>query len=78
MDALKKHIASSGITITSLASKMNISREGLYLKLNGQTEFKASEIVALREALHLTAEEQEEYFFRKNSELNITLRRATR
>ncbi len=68
MKDLRAKIEESGITITKLAEKLGLSREGLYLKLNGTTEFKASEIVLLREILRLTKEEQERFFFANHSE----------
>ncbi len=40
-----------------------MTREGLYKKLKGQTEFKASEIMALRSELSLSAEEVDTIFF---------------
>jgi len=44
-------VSESGISITRLAKKMQLSREGLYKKLNGETEFKVSEIDSITEAL---------------------------
>lgn len=67
MYSLKDKIRDSGISITHIAKSLGISRAGLYLKLNGATEFKASEIVKLRELMRLTAEEQEQFFFTKYS-----------
>ena len=60
---LRHKIDKSGKSITFLASKLNMTREGLYKKLKGQTEFKASEIMALRNELSLSAEEVDTIFF---------------
>lgn len=63
MQSLREKIISCGIKYSWLAQQMGISREGLYKKLSGITEFKASEIGLLIDVLGLTPEEQNEYFF---------------
>ena len=60
---LREELERSGISITFIAKKMGISREGLYNKLNNQTEFKASEIVALSEILNLSTDKRDKIFF---------------
>ena len=60
---LSDEIADSGITITSIAKKLGITREGFYKKLNNETEFKASEISALQKILRLTNKKRDEIFF---------------
>lgn len=60
---LQAAISKSGTTITWLASELGISREGLYNKVSGKTEFKASEVVALTRLLHLELEERDRIFF---------------
>lgn len=62
-ELLKKTITESGITIVFLADKLDISREAFYMKLNGKTEFKASEIFALRRLLGLSSKQTEAIFF---------------
>lgn len=62
-DSLKTAIDGSGITITALAKKMDISRESLYNKIYRKTEFTASEIDALSSALHLSREHRDAIFF---------------
>ena len=62
---LNEIISESGITI---ASKLGITREGLYKKLNNETEFKASEIIAMQGILHLTNEIRDEIFFAEKVE----------
>lgn len=62
-ELLKKTITESGITIVFLADKLDISREAFYMKLNGKTEFKASEIFTLRRLLGLSSKQTEAIFF---------------
>lgn len=56
---LSDEIADSGMTITAIAKKIGITREGFYKKLNNETEFKASEISALQKILRLTNKKRE-------------------
>ena len=60
---LKEKISKSGLTVTWVASKLGISREGLHKKLRGNSEFKASEIATMSKILNLTNDEISEYFF---------------
>jgi len=62
---LRNKIDSSGISITFLADKCKVSREYFYRKLNGEVEFKQSEISILQETLHLTQAERDNIFFAK-------------
>lgn len=64
-EELRKCIASCGISITFLAEKLGITREGFYKKLNNTTEFKASEIAKCSQLLNLSAEERDRIFFAK-------------
>lgn len=60
---LRDEINKSGISITFIARKIGITRECFYRKMNGENEFKASEIVALSSILHLSAKKREQIFF---------------
>ena len=62
-EELRKRIASCGISITFLAEKLGITREGFYKKLNNATEFKASEIAKCSQLLNLSDEERDRIFF---------------
>lgn len=62
-EELQKCISVSGISITFLAKQLGISREGFYNKLNGITEFKASEIAKIAQLLRLTDAERNFIFF---------------
>ena len=61
-EMLKGKIRESGMTVTAIAFKCGVTRESLYKKLNGETEFKASEIVKLTNILRLTQKERNEIF----------------
>lgn len=60
---LQDAISKAGVTVTGLARELGITREGLYNKINGKTEFKASEVVAMARLLHLNQSEREQIFF---------------
>lgn len=60
---LSNEITDSGITITAIANKIGITREGFYKKLNNETEFKASEISTLQKILRLSNKKRDEIFF---------------
>lgn len=63
---LNKIIEESGISFTALSSKMGLHRRTLYNKVNGATEFKVSEIIAIQRILHMTSEERDSIFFASN------------
>ena len=69
---LSDEITDSGMTITAIAKKISITREGFYKKLNNETEFKASEISALQKILRLSNRKRDEIFFAKEVELKST------
>jgi len=62
-EMLKDFIEKSGYRIQFLCDQLGITRQGLYNKINGKTEFNASEISILTELLKLTAEQQRAIFF---------------
>lgn len=68
VEELSKEIESSGLKITHIASVLKLSREGLYKKLNGETEFKASEIMQMKNILRLSNERRDEIFFAQRVE----------
>lgn len=67
-EALKTLIVDSGMSISFIARKLGITREGFYKKLNNETEFKASEISRLKETLNLTNAQRDSIFFAKKVE----------
>lgn len=69
---LNAAITESGITVTAIAKKLGITREGFYKKLNNETEFKASEIKSMQNILNLTNKKRDAIFFAKEVELKST------
>lgn len=59
---LKEAIVEAGVTMAWLADRMQISRESLYNKINGLTEFKGSEIANITQLLHLSGESRDKIF----------------
>ena len=72
---LNDEIIDSGMTITAIAKKIGITREGFYKKLNNETEFKASEISTLQKILRLTNKRRDEIFFAKEVDWKSTTKR---
>lgn len=62
-EMLRKTIKDSGITITAIAKKMNISRQSLYHKIDKKSDFSVSEINNLSAILHLDVNERDCIFF---------------
>lgn len=62
VQALRKAIENSGMTMKYLAKSIGLTREGFYRKLRGESEFKASEIVRLSYELRLDAVQRDEIF----------------
>lgn len=60
---LRESIDSLGMSISFVAKQIGISRESLYQKMNGETEFKASEIYALKDLLRLDNNKRDAIFF---------------
>lgn len=54
----------NGDNIKSLASKMNISRQTLSLKIDGISEFKPSEIFTISQNYNLSINDVYEIFFK--------------
>jgi len=60
---LQKKVDESGMTVTAIAEQCNMLRETYYNRMNGISDFKASEISALTKTLRLTREERDNIFF---------------
>lgn len=56
-------ITRANITKREIAKRLGISETALYHKLNNTVEFKASEIVKMKEMLHLTDKQRDKIFF---------------
>lgn len=52
-----------GFTKNEIAEQLGLSRQGLYNKLNGEKEFKASEIRKLSRLLNLSDSDKNQIFF---------------
>lgn len=63
---LKVAIAESGLNQEQIAEMLGVSLCTLNYKLNGTSEFKASEIKKLAELLHLDADKVMKIFFADN------------
>jgi len=50
------------MSIVAISQKIGITREGFYKKLNGETEFKASEIITLSKILGLSKLDRDKIF----------------
>lgn len=60
---LREKIDKSGYKLIFIAEKCGLTYPGLLKKIRNETEFKASEIQALKELLNLTTEEVNAIFF---------------
>lgn len=56
-------VVRAGISNRELANRLRMSEQTLYNKINGQTEFKNSEIKTLAETLKLSMREVNTIFF---------------
>lgn len=61
-DALRASMRASGLKNGHIAENLDISVMSLHRKVNGVTEFKASEIVKLSDMLQLTKAERDKIF----------------
>ena len=63
MELLRKKIDQSGFKLTYVAERCGLTYQGFKKKLDGDTEFKASEIAVLKDMLNLTDAEVQAIFF---------------
>lgn len=63
LNALRKKIDDSGMTMVAISRKSGILRETLYNRLNGKGEFNASEMMAISNTLGLSNDERDLIFF---------------
>lgn len=62
-ELLNNRINCSGLSKSYIAESLGITRQGLSKKLNGESEFKGSEIKKLSNLLGMSIEEKEFIFF---------------
>lgn len=63
-ELLKKKIEESGYRFNWIAKQLNLSPFGMRKKVNGENEFKVSEVKKISELLNLNEKEREKYFFK--------------
>ena len=55
-------IEESGVKLVAIADKLDISRQALYAKLKGETEFSVEQVGTLTRFLHLSMDDVYEIF----------------
>lgn len=60
---LKQYIEDSGYKLEFIAKKCGLTYQGLKNKVENKTEFKATEIQALKDLLNMSTEESTAVFF---------------
>lgn len=60
---LREVISESGLKLGFIADELGITRYALALKINNETEFKASEIFSLQKILNLSNSKRDKIFF---------------
>nr|WP_293994495.1 toxin-antitoxin system, antitoxin component, Xre family protein [uncultured Fusobacterium sp.] len=63
---LKRKIDESGYRFSWIAKQLNLSPYGLRKKVDGENEFKVSEVSKICKLLNISDEERENIFFCKN------------
>ena len=63
-EKLRAKIDSSGLKLATIAESLGLTYQGLRNKIENVNEFKASEITALADILHLTENEATNIFLR--------------
>ena len=62
---LKQKIDESGYRFSWIAKQLNLSPYGLRKKVDGENEFKATEIMKFQEILKISNDERDEIFLKK-------------
>ena len=62
-ELLKKKIEASGYRFNWIAKQLNLSPFGMRKKVNGENEFKVSEVKKISELLNLNEKERKKIFF---------------
>ena len=65
-------IKKAGLNRPKIAKILGISVMSLFNKIHNRTEFKASEIVAMKQALHLSNEQRDKIFFAHDVDVKST------
>ena len=64
LEKLRNLIDDSGLKMNFIANELNLSRESLYHKLEGKTEFKVSEVQKLTRVLNMSNDMRNIIFFK--------------
>lgn len=64
-ELLKEKIEKSGYRFSWIAKQLNLSPFGLRKKVNGENEFKATEIIKFQEILNISNTERDKIFLSK-------------
>ena len=75
VNALRRSIENSGMTVTFVAEKAGIVRETLYNRMK-TGDFKLSEICSISRVLSLSRDERDEIFFADDCEFDSTLQKG--
>lgn len=62
---IKDYIHNRHIPMTALAKELDISKQSLYLKLNGERDFRSDEMTKMADVLRMTKDEILDIFFDK-------------
>ena len=65
---LRQAIDDNGIKLKFICEKLGLSRQGLYKKMNGWSEFTVSETKVIQQILGLSNEERDAIFFAQEVE----------
>lgn len=71
-ELLRETIEGSGYKLIFIASKLDVTYQGLLNKLNGITEFKLSEVRTLCDLLNIDNHKKEDIFFNQNVDYKST------
>lgn len=72
-NALRSIIADSGLKYKAIAEIMGLTPYALQMKIDNETEFKASEIDTLANTLGMDMQQRDSIFFARKVEFNYTL-----
>lgn len=73
---LREKIDTCGFKLVYVAKQVGVSYQAFLKKLNNETEFKTSEVMILKELLHLTDDEVMEIFFTLNVDCQSTIKKG--
>lgn len=65
---LQDYLKSNYVNISALARSMGVTRQSLQAKINGKNNFSQSDLILLKEHLHLTDEQFLSIFFGQQDE----------